>query len=89
MIHENTILHSKFGHDQILKFSLIEKPLVLQLGGNSPDSLAKCAKLAQDMGYDEINLNVGCPSSRVQSGAFGACLMKTPDIVVDCMNSLR
>ena len=65
-----------------------EHPLALQLGGSEPDALARCAKLAEVHGYDEINLNVGCPSDRVQNGAFGACLMATPLLVADCMKAM-
>jgi len=66
---------------KLLDFSELEKPLVIQLGGDDPRSLAECAKIAQDWGYDEVNLNVGCPSSRVQNGNFGACLMAQPEKV--------
>jgi tRNA-dihydrouridine synthase A len=72
-----------------LAFSAVEKPLALQLGGADPQELALCAKMAQEWGYDEVNLNVGCPSDRVQSGNFGACLMKTPALVADCVASMR
>ncbi|NBQ34644.1 MAG: tRNA dihydrouridine(20/20a) synthase DusA, partial [Gammaproteobacteria bacterium] len=63
--------------------------LVLQLGGSESDEFSKCAKIVEDYGYDEININVGCPSDRVQSGSFGACLMKTPDTVAKCVESLK
>ncbi|MFM7279561.1 MAG: tRNA-dihydrouridine synthase, partial [Microcystis aeruginosa] len=66
---------------KLLGFSLAEKPLALQLGGDDPYLLAECAKIAEDMGYDEVNLNVGCPSSRVKEGNFGACLMANPELV--------
>ncbi len=69
--------------DKLLGFSEAEKPLSLQIGGDNPKELAECAKIAQDYGYDEINLNVGCPSSRVQSGNFGACLMAQPELVAE------
>jgi tRNA-dihydrouridine synthase A len=62
---------------------------VLQLGGCDPKELAQAAKIAEDMGYDEINLNVGCPSPRVQSGSFGACLMKEPALVASCMAEIQ
>jgi tRNA-dihydrouridine synthase A len=66
-----------------LEFNAEEHPLALQLGGSEPADLAHCAKLAQDWGYDEVNLNCGCPSERVQRGAFGACLMAEPALVAD------
>ncbi|WP_036482098.1 tRNA dihydrouridine(20/20a) synthase DusA [Myxosarcina sp. GI1] len=66
---------------KLLDFSTEEKPLVLQLGGDNPQELAECAKIGADWGYDAINLNVGCPSSRVQNGNFGACLMAKPELV--------
>jgi tRNA-dihydrouridine synthase A len=62
---------------------------VIQFGGNTPETLAKCAEVSQQLGYDEVNLNVGCPSPRVQHGAFGACLMKEPDIVSECIYAMR
>ena len=71
-----------------LHYDEAEHPLALQLGGSEPDALARCAKLAEVHGYDEINLNVGCPSDRVQNGAFGACLMATPLLVADCMKAM-
>jgi tRNA-dihydrouridine synthase A len=74
--------------DYLLGFSPIENPIALQVGGDNPQDLAECARLAEVMGYDEINLNVGCPSDRVQSGHFGACLMKTPDIVAKCIEAM-
>lgn len=72
-----------------LDFSEEEHPVALQLGGSDPDELAKCAKLGQQWGYDEVNLNCGCPSDRVQKGAFGACLMKEPQLVADCVKAMR
>jgi tRNA-dihydrouridine synthase A len=74
---------------KLLQFDTTEHPLALQLGGSDPDELKKCAKLGEEWGYDEINLNVGCPSDRVQSGKFGACLMKEPDRVADCVNAMK
>lgn len=71
-----------------LGYNEAEHPVALQLGGSDPAALAQCAKLAQQHGYDEINLNVGCPSDRVQNGAFGACLMATPRLVADCMKAM-
>jgi len=72
-----------------LDFDAAEHPLALQLGGSEPDDLARCAALAARWGYDEINLNVGCPSERVQKGAFGACLMAEPRLVAECLRALR
>lgn len=72
-----------------LDFSEEEHPVALQLGGSDPADLAKSAKLAQQWGYDEVNLNCGCPSDRVQKGAFGACLMKEPSLVADCVKAMR
>lgn len=74
--------------DYLLGFDAAEHPVALQLGGSNPETLAAAAKIGEDFGYDEINLNVGCPSDRVQSGTFGACLMKTPDIVADCFGAM-
>jgi tRNA-dihydrouridine synthase A len=72
-----------------LEFSEAEHPVALQLGGSEPDELAQCARLGERYGYDEINLNIGCPSERVQRGAFGACLMAEPDLVSQCVKSIR
>lgn len=72
----------------LLGFSEAEKPLALQLGGDNPADLAKCARIAADWGYDEVNLNVGCPSDRVQSGNFGACLMARPELVAECVAAM-
>lgn len=72
-----------------LDFSNCEHPVALQLGGSEPGDLATCAKLAEQWGYDEVNINVGCPSERVQSGAFGACLMEEPQLVADCVKAMR
>lgn len=66
---------------RFLDFDKAEHPVALQLGGSEPDAMTRCAELAQQWGYDEVNINVGCPSDRVQSGSFGACLMQTPDLV--------
>ena len=71
-----------------LRFNEEEHPVALQLGGSDPNDLARCAKLAQDWGYDEINLNCGCPSERVQRGSFGACLMQEPNLVADCCKAM-
>jgi tRNA-dihydrouridine synthase A len=72
-----------------LEFSEEEHPVALQLGGSEPDELAHSAKLGESYGYDEINLNIGCPSERVQRGAFGACLMAEPVLVADCVKAIR
>ncbi len=75
--------------DRLLGFDPSEHPVALQLGGADPALLARAARIGADLGYDEINLNVGCPSDRVQSGTFGACLMKTPMLVADCVAAMR
>lgn len=72
-----------------LLFNDEEHPLALQLGGSDPGDLARCAKLAEEYGYDEVNLNVGCPSDRVQNGRFGACLMAEPQLVAECVAAMR
>ncbi len=74
---------------KLLAFNINEKPLALQIGGSSPDLLANAAKLGEDFGYDEINLNLGCPSKKVQKNKFGACLMKEPDLVADCLSKMQ
>lgn len=74
---------------QLMGFSDDEHPVALQLGGSEPDKLADAARIGGDFGYDEINLNCGCPSERVQSGAFGACLMREPERVADCVAAMR
>ncbi|MDP2322457.1 MAG: tRNA dihydrouridine(20/20a) synthase DusA [Gammaproteobacteria bacterium] len=75
--------------DRWLRFDPSEHPIGIQLGGNDPELLAAAARLASGYGYDEINLNAGCPSARVSDGAFGACLMKSPDLVARCVTSMR
>jgi len=87
MVTTGALLHGDVPRH--LDFSPEEHPLALQLGGSEPQELAACAKLAQHWGYDEINLNCGCPSPRVQRGAFGACLMAEPELVRDCVSSMR
>jgi tRNA-dihydrouridine synthase A len=72
-----------------LEFSAEEHPVALQLGGSEPGELAHCAKLGEQYGYDEINLNIGCPSERVQKGAFGACLMAEPKLVAECVSTIK
>ena len=74
--------------NRLLDFNDVENPLVLQLGGSDPKEMAKCAIIAEDWGYDEVNINVGCPSDRVLSGSFGACLMKEPKLVAQCVESM-
>jgi tRNA-dihydrouridine synthase A len=73
---------------KILSFSPEEKPLALQVGGSNKEELSEVAKIAEDMGYDEININLGCPSKKVQKNKFGACLMKEPELVSECINSM-
>ena len=73
---------------KILSYSPEEKPLALQVGGSDKKELSEVAKIAEDMGYDEININLGCPSKKVQKNKFGACLMKEPDLVAECINSM-
>ncbi|MBD2578669.1 tRNA dihydrouridine(20/20a) synthase DusA [Oscillatoria sp. FACHB-1406] len=87
MITTAAILHGDRG--KLLGFSPVEKPLALQLGGDNPEALQICARIAEDWGYDEVNLNVGCPSDRVQSGSFGACLMACPDRVAKAVEAMR
>lgn len=74
---------------RFLSYSSEEHPIALQVGGSDPEALARCAHLAKECGYDEINLNVGCPSDRVQKGRFGACLMKEPGLVAECVAAMR
>jgi tRNA-dihydrouridine synthase A len=75
--------------ERLLGFDAEEHPVALQLGGSDPQKLAEAARIGEGFGYDEINLNVGCPSDRVQSGTFGACLMKTPTLVADCVAAMK
>jgi tRNA-dihydrouridine synthase A len=75
--------------DSLLRYDVSEHPVALQLGGSDPVMMAAAARRAADMGYDEININVGCPSDRVQSGQFGACLMAQPDVVADCYAAMQ
>ncbi len=78
-----------FGNaDRLLEFNDAEHPVALQLGGSDPDQLARATRMGCDAGYDEININIGCPSDRVQSGRFGACLMEDPDLVADCVSAM-
>ena len=87
MITTGAVLHGD--RERLLGFDLVEKPLSLQLGGDEPEELARSAAIAEAMGYDEVNLNVGCPSDRVQHGAFGACLMRTPEKVAAGVAAMR
>ncbi|MEM6255191.1 MAG: tRNA dihydrouridine(20/20a) synthase DusA [Cyanobacteria bacterium P01_D01_bin.156] len=87
MVTAQAILHGD--RNKLLGFDPAEKPLSLQIGGDDPQLLAKCARIAEDMGYDEVNLNVGCPSNRVQNGNFGACLMGQPELVADCVAAMN
>ena len=86
MVTTGALLHGDVGRH--LAFHPEEHPLALQLGGSEPEALAHCARLGERYGYDEINLNIGCPSERVQRGAFGACLMAEPDLVAACVRAL-
>jgi len=87
MIVANAII--KGNRDNILNFNFFEKPLALQIGGSVPKELAEASKIAENYGYDEINLNLGCPSKKVQKNKFGACLMKEPNLVGDCVNEMK
>ena len=86
MITAEAAIHGD--RDYLLGFHESEHPVALQLGGSEPQKLAEASRIGEGFGYDEINLNVGCPSDRVQSGAFGACLMKTPNLVADCVATM-
>ena len=87
MITAAALIHGDV--DRHLRFHPDEHPVALQLGGSDPAELAHCARLGERYGYDEINLNCGCPSERVQHGAFGACLMAEPELVADCVRAMR
>ncbi len=87
MVTTGALLHGGQWHQ--LDYDPAEHPVALQLGGSEPEDLAACARRAASLGYDEINLNVGCPSERVQRGAFGACLMREPGLVADCVAAMR
>lgn len=86
MVTTGAILHGN--RERFLQFNQQEHPLAIQLGGSNPSELAECAKICEQYGYDEINLNVGCPSDRVQSGRIGACLMAEPELVGDCLAAM-
>ena len=88
MVATGAIIHGNATHQLDFNKS-IESPVALQLGGSNPDELAKCSEIAESMGYDEINLNLGCPSERVQKGSFGACLMIEPKLVQRCLNAMK
>lgn len=87
MVTTGALIHGP--REKLLAFDPFEKPLALQLGGENPTDLALCAKMAEDAGYDEVNLNVGCPSNRVSSGSFGLSLMKRPDRVAECVLAMK
>jgi tRNA-dihydrouridine synthase A len=87
MVTSAAVLHGD--RERLLGFDPAEHPVALQLGGSDPAELAQAARIGEALGYDEINLNVGCPSDRVQSGRFGACLMREPALVAECMAAIR
>ncbi|PWC83599.1 tRNA dihydrouridine(20/20a) synthase DusA [Azospirillum sp. TSO5] len=87
MVTTGAVLHGD--RERLLGFDAAEHPVALQLGGSDPADLAACARIAEEWGYDEVNLNVGCPSDRVQSGRFGACLMAEPDLVARLVGAMR
>ena len=87
MVTADAVIHGD--RARILGYGPQEHPVVLQLGGSDPVKLAEAARIAEDSGYDEVNLNCGCPSDRVQSGSFGACLMAEPDLVAECVSAMR
>ena len=98
LISKNTLLYTEMIVDEainrgdkkkLLEFNIDEKPLALQLGGSSPKLLAEAAKIGEDFGYDEINLNLGCPSKKVEKNKFGACLIKEPNLVADCLSKMQ
>lgn len=86
MVTTNALIHGDYR--RLLAYDNIEHPIALQLGGSDPSALAQCARLGEEFGYDEINLNVGCPSDRVKSGRFGACLMLEPVLVAECIAAM-
>src|SRR5215210_7293176 len=87
MVTTGAIIHGD--RARLLAFDPAEHPVAVQLGGSDPAALARCARIAEDFGFDEINLNVGCPSDRVQEGRFGACLMREPALVGDCVAVMK
>jgi tRNA-dihydrouridine synthase A len=86
MVTTGALIHGD--HHRFLDYNVMEHPVAFQLGGSNPRELGLCAKLVEDYGYDEVNLNVGCPSDRVQNGRFGACLMLEPELVADCIAAM-
>jgi tRNA-dihydrouridine synthase A len=87
MVTSGAVIHGP--RDRLLGFDPAEHPVAVQLGGSDPDELVKASLICADYGYDEINLNVGCPSDRVQNGRFGACLMREPDLVAECVAAMK
>jgi len=87
MVTSGAVVHGD--REKLLGYDPAQHPVALQLGGSDPAELAQAARIGEDYGYDEINLNVGCPSDRVQSGRFGACLMREPDLVAECMAAIK
>lgn len=87
MVTADAVIHGD--RNRLIGFSDAEHPIVLQLGGNEPDKMAEAARIAEAFGYDEVNINCGCPSDRVQSGAFRACLMRDPELVAACVRAMR
>jgi tRNA-dihydrouridine synthase A len=87
MLTTGAVLHGD--RQRLLAFDPVEHPVALQLGGSDPRHLAECARIGEDFGYDEVNLNVGCPSDRVQEGRFGACLMAEPNLVGECVAAMK
>lgn len=87
MVTTGAVIHGD--REKLLGFSQQEHPIALQLGGSDPQALAESAKIGEDYGYDEININVGCPSDRVQSGKIGACLMAEPDLIAECVQAMK
>lgn len=87
MVTTGALIHGD--RERFLRYDPAEHPVALQLGGSDPADMARCARMAEDWGYDEINMNVGCPSDRVQNGRFGACLMAEPGVVADCVAAMK
>ena len=87
MVTTGALIHGDY--ERHLKFNHEEHPVALQLGGSDVENMTTCAKMAEDYGYDEVNINVGCPSDRVQKGAFGACLMAEPELIADCVAAMQ
>lgn len=87
MVTTGALIHGDY--DRYLRFNNEEHPVALQLGGSDISDMTVCAKMAEDYGYDEVNINVGCPSDRVQRGAFGACLMAQPELIAECVDAMQ